>query len=63
LNAVLMIDDHRQPRLPDADLQIIDHALRLRPFTIDVAIATYDQSMIFRARAAGLTGFKPTNSD
>lgn len=61
LHAILMIDDLHQTRLGDADLEIIDQALRVRPFTADVALATYDQAMIFRARSAGLRAFKPTD--
>lgn len=60
LHANLIVDDLHQARLPDADLEIIDQAIRLRPFTADVALATYDQAMIFRARSAGLKAFKPT---
>ena len=60
LHAILMVDDPNQTRLGDADLEIIDQAVRLRPFTADVALATYDQAMIFRARSAGLKAFKPT---
>lgn len=61
LHAVLTVDDLSHSRLGDADLEIIDQALRLRPFTADVALATYDQSMIFRARSAGLKAFRPTD--
>lgn len=60
LHAILMTDDLQHTRLRDADLEIIDQAIRLRPFTADVALATYDQSMIFRARSAGLKAFRPT---
>lgn len=61
LHANLIVDDLHQPRLPDADLEIIDQAIQLRPFTADVAIASYDQAMIFRARSERLTAFKPTS--
>ena len=59
LHAILIIDDPNQKRLGDADLEIIDQAVRLRPFTADVALATSDQAMIFRARSAGPKAFKP----
>lgn len=60
LHAILMVDDLPHARMRDADLEIIDQAIRLRPFTADVALATYDQAMIFRARSAGLKAFRPT---
>ncbi|WP_308465063.1 PIN domain-containing protein [Rathayibacter soli] len=59
LHAILMVDDLHHERMRDADLEIIDQAIRLRPFTADVALATYDQAMIFRARNAGLKAFRP----
>lgn len=61
LHAILMIDDLHHARLADADLEIIDQAIRLRPFTAEVALATYDQAMIFRARSTGLKAFRPTD--
>ncbi|MGU3645179.1 PIN domain-containing protein [Microbacterium sp. C23T] len=60
LHAILIVDDLNHARLPDPDLEIIDQAIRLRPFTADVALTTYDQAMIFRARSAGLKAFRPT---
>lgn len=59
LHAVLMLEDLDHARLPGNDAEIIDSALRLRPYTADVAVATYDRSMLFRARNAGLKAFKP----
>ncbi len=54
-----MLEDLDHARLPGNDAEIIDSALRLRPYTADVAVATYDRSMLFRARNAGLKAFKP----
>lgn len=61
LHANLILNDLHQTRLSDADLEIIDQAIRLSPFTADVALATYDQAMIFRARSVGLKAFNPTD--
>lgn len=63
LHAILMVDDLHHARLPEADLEIIDQALRLRPFVQNVALATYDRSMIFRAQNSGLKAFRPTEDD
>ncbi|WP_054682159.1 PIN domain-containing protein [Microbacterium sp. No. 7] len=60
LHAILIVDDLHHTRTRDADLEIMDQAIRLRPFTSNVALATYDQAMIFRARSAGLKAFRPT---
>lgn len=63
LNAVLMVDDLRRERLARPDLDILDDAVGLRPFVADVAVATYDHAMIFRARSLGLKAFKPTSDE
>lgn len=63
LHAILMVDDLHHARLPDPDLEIIDQAIRLRPFTAKVALATYDRAIIFRARSASLDAFRPTDDD
>lgn len=63
LHAALMVDDLAHARLPEPDAEIIDQALRLKPYTAKVALATYDRAMSFRAQAAGLKTFRPTNID
>ncbi len=63
LCAVLMIDDLRRDRLTRPDLDILDDAAGLRPFVSEVAVATYDHAMRFRARSLALKAFAPTKDD
>lgn len=61
LHAVLMIDDLDHVRLPDTDAEIIDRARELTAFATTVAVASYDNALLFRARNEGLNAFKPEN--
>lgn len=63
LYAVLMGDDVRVDRPAQADLDILDQAVALQPFTSQVAVATNDRAMRFRARSMGLHAFAPVDED
>ncbi|UFS58710.1 PIN domain-containing protein [Subtercola endophyticus] len=63
LYATLLIDESDHIRLHSADLEIIDRALELQAYAKNVALATYDQAMLFRARKSGLTAFSPIHDD
>lgn len=49
------VDDNDRVPLAEVDRDIIDRALQLQPFTEQTVIASMDRSMVFRARAYGLT--------
>lgn len=58
-SAVLMIDDLDHVRFTDVDAEIIDRARQLTSYATNVAIASYDNALLFRARKEGLIAFKP----
>jgi len=63
LRVVLIADPLEHVRLAEADSEILDQALSLVPFADEVAVATADTAMRFRAQQLGLTAFavpKPT---
>lgn len=57
--AVLMVQPLDRPKLIDSDADIIDQTIALQAYAQAVALASYDNNMIFRARSLGLTAFKP----
>lgn len=57
--AVLMIEDLDHVRLGDVDAEIIDRARDLTSYARNVAVASYDNALLFRARKEGLIAFKP----
>jgi len=59
LRAMLLIDDLDRVRQSRNDAEVIEIALDLQPFAAKVTIATYDNSMIFRAQAVELSAAKP----
>lgn len=59
LRVILMMDDLDHVRLPEVDAEIIDQARELSAYVATVAIASYDNALLFRARSEGLVAFKP----
>lgn len=57
LSAGLLIDELSHVPLEQVDAEIIDQALRLRPYAASVSVATDDASLRFRARKEGLEAF------
>lgn len=63
LYAVLMIDDLDHVRLPEVDAEITDRARELTGYAAKVAVASYDNALLFRARNDGLIAFKPEDDN
>ncbi|RPE76004.1 MULTISPECIES: PIN domain-containing protein [unclassified Frondihabitans] len=58
----LMLIANRTPGfpIPDADTEIIERAVSLRPFATDVHFVSYDAAAVFQARQSGLKATKLT---
>lgn len=60
---VLVIDDLDHQRLPSNDAEIIDLTMQAKAYTTNVALASYDTAMLFRARALGVAASRPVDEE